>query len=77
MKSPYLREIKSAIKALDKEISLFLEAEHKQLTVAALHLHKSGGKRLRPGLVYLGGLFGNYDRAKLTPMAMACLLYTS
>lgn len=70
-KSPYIQEIESAIKNLDIEINHFLECDHKLLQVTALHLHKNGGKRLRPAFVYLGGYFGQYSRDNLTPMAMA------
>lgn len=70
-KSPYIQEIKSAIKNLDIEINNFLKSDHKLLQVTALHLHKNGGKRLRPAFVYLGGYFGQYNRDTLTPMAMA------
>lgn len=70
-KSPYFKEIKSAIKNLDKSIEDFLASDNELLNTAALHLHNSGGKRLRPGFIYLGGQFGDYDRDKLTPMAMA------
>ncbi|MDO4541640.1 MAG: polyprenyl synthetase family protein [Bacillota bacterium] len=70
-RSPYFKEIRAAIKSLDKEIYKFLASDHKLLNTAAIHLHKSGGKRLRPAFIYLGGFFGTYDREKLTPMAMA------
>jgi heptaprenyl diphosphate synthase len=46
---------------IEKELEASIQGEHPVLKQAGLHLLQSGGKRLRPVFVLLGGKFGNYD----------------
>ncbi|MEG1821404.1 MAG: polyprenyl synthetase family protein [Clostridiales bacterium] len=69
--SPYYVKMKSALEAMDTEICSVVSSEHSILNETALHLHKSGGKHLRPGFVFLGGCFGAYNQEKLMPLAMS------
>lgn len=46
---------------IEKELEASIKGEHPVLQQAGLHLLQSGGKRLRPVFVLLGGKFGKYD----------------
>lgn len=71
IKSPYFKPMKKALKVMEKQIDTFLKAEEPLLSETSVHLLQSGGKRLRPIFVFLGGYFGNYDEEKLIPLAAA------
>ncbi|MEH7236589.1 heptaprenyl diphosphate synthase component II [Bacillus sp. JJ1562] len=46
---------------IEKELEASIKGKHPVLQQAGLHLLQSGGKRLRPVFVLLGGKFGKYD----------------
>ncbi|WP_077618605.1 heptaprenyl diphosphate synthase component II [Bacillus sinesaloumensis] len=46
---------------IEKELEVSIKGKHPVLQQAGLHLLQSGGKRLRPVFVLLGGKFGNYN----------------
>ncbi|MEE0775538.1 MAG: polyprenyl synthetase family protein [Bacillota bacterium] len=69
--SPYYQEIKSTFFTMEKEFEHILKSDHRVLTKAATHLLKSGGKRLRPALVLLGGRLGTQKDSHQMPLALA------
>ncbi|MFT4413099.1 heptaprenyl diphosphate synthase component II [Fredinandcohnia humi] len=63
---------------IEKELETTIQGEHPVLKQAGLHLLQSGGKRLRPVFVLLGGKFGNYDIHVIKNVAVALeLIHTA
>lgn len=65
------KETESALQATEKYIEKAFVSEKNVINEAALYLLKSGGKRIRPGLLLLAGHCGEYDEEKLIPFAAA------
>lgn len=70
-KSPYYQEIQAAFLTMEKQFEQTLRTDHRVLSKAATHLLKSGGKRLRPALVLLGGRLGQQSDVHQMPLALA------
>ncbi|MFS0863554.1 heptaprenyl diphosphate synthase component II [Fredinandcohnia sp. 179-A 10B2 NHS] len=63
---------------IEKELETTIQGDHPVLKQAGLHLLQSGGKRLRPVFVLLGGKFGNYDIHVIKNVAVALeLIHTA
>lgn len=67
----YYKEIETAIQTTEAYIEKTLVSDNDVINEAARYLLKSGGKRLRPGLLLLGGHCGEYNEEKLIPFAAA------
>ena len=67
----FYQETEAALIATEAYIEKTLVSDNDVISEAALYLLRSGGKRLRPGLLLLGGACGTYDEDKLIPVAAA------
>ncbi len=67
----FYKETETALQATETYIEKALVSDHDTINEAALYLLKSGGKRIRPGLLLLAGHCGEYDEEKLIPFAAA------
>ena len=65
------RETSTALSATEQYIEHALVSANSVISEAAHYLLKSGGKRLRPGMLFLSGRCGDYDEGKLIPVAAA------
>jgi heptaprenyl diphosphate synthase len=64
--------------AVERGIKKTLAAYPGKLREPAVHTVSAGGKRLRPALTLISGLAGDYDYAKLEPVALCAeLLHTA
>lgn len=55
----------------EKELIKAVAADDKTLAEASLSTLNAGGKRLRPALVFMSGMVGDYNVGKLMPAAVA------
>lgn len=67
----FYKETEAALQLTETYIEKTLVSDNDVISEAAQYLLKSGGKRLRPGLLLLGGRCGEYDEEKLIPFAAA------
>lgn len=64
-------EINGDLKVVEKELEKYVLTQEPELTLAAGHLLKAGGKRIRPAFALLAGKFYRYDFEKILPLAVA------
>ncbi|MEN3004752.1 polyprenyl synthetase family protein [Dehalobacterium formicoaceticum] len=64
-------EINGDLKVVEKELEKYVLTQEPELTLAAGHLLKAGGKRIRPAFALLAGKFYRYDYEKILPLAVA------
>jgi heptaprenyl diphosphate synthase len=67
----FYKETEAALQTTEAYIERTLVSDNDVINEAARYLLKSGGKRLRPGLLLLGGRCGEYNEEKLIPFAAA------
>ena len=63
--------IETELQAVENELKTVIEAEDPFINEVANHLLLAGGKRMRPALSLLGARFGDYQLAKVLPLAVA------
>lgn len=66
-----LKEISSELEQVEKLILKSVYSRNRLISEAAGEIIASGGKRLRPALVILSSMFGEYDEKKVTAAAGA------
>ena len=63
--------LRKELEAVEDTIKKSLKTRNKTVKEALVRFVESGGKRLRPAFVVLGGTFGEYDEEKIRPVAAA------
>ena len=63
--------LRKELEAVEDAIEKSLRTRNKRVKEALVRFVESGGKRLRPAFVILGGTFGKYDEEKIRPVAAA------
>ncbi len=69
--NPFFKEVYQDFKEMEKLFPRILQTEIPLLYQSATYLLKSGGKRIRPGLMLLSASSNRYDRDHLLPFALA------